>query len=260
MPVELAARRLGEGPPVLVLHGLLGQGRNWQAIAKRLARGRAVWLVDLRNHGASPWAEPMSYPAMVEDLVHMIEDRAGSLVAIVGHSMGGKAAMGTALMRPDLVSHLAVVDVAPVPYDHQVYAHYMAAMREVDPASLERRAEVEEALAEVDPDPRIRAFLASNIEADARGMRWAPNLDVLLRDLPEILDFPKAFLDRRFDKPTLFLLGERSDYLPPEDEAEARRLFPQATFKRIAGAGHWVHADQPQAVLEALDDLLPHAG
>ena len=256
--VGLAVRSLGEGAPVVVLHGLLGQGRNWQAIGKRLATmGRRVHLVDLRNHGASPWALPMTYAAMADDLV-ALEDRLGlSQVNLVGHSMGGKAAMMLALRRPERVDRLVVVDVAPVRYEHGSFARYLAAMRALDLDRLGRRAAVESALEPVEPDPRIRAFLASNLEGGEEGLRWAPNLAVLADDLPSILDFPAEARSGLFDGPALFLLGARSNYLEPATEPLVRRLFPRAEIRRIEGAGHWVHADAPEAVVAALDSFLP---
>lgn len=258
--VELAFRTIGDGPPLLVLHGLLGQGRNWQAIAKRLAAtGRRIVLVDLRNHGASPRARPTSYAAMAAD-VEAVLDRLGlERASLLGHSMGGKVAMVLALRRPLRVDRLVVADVAPVRYAHPVFARYMTAMHRLDLEGLGRRSAVEAALEAVDPDPRVRLFLSSNLEVTEHGLRWAPDLAALLADLDEILDFPEDALRLAFDRPSLFLLGARSDYLRPEHEPLVRRLFPQADIRRLDGAGHWVHADAPEAVIAALDGFLPRA-
>jgi pimeloyl-ACP methyl ester carboxylesterase len=259
MPVELATRDIGEGAPVIVMHGLLGQGRNWQAIAKRLTDGRQLSLVDLRNHGASPWASPMTYAAMVEDVLALADRRHWPEVALVGHSMGGKVAMQAALRAPERIAALAVVDVAPVPYRHGQFAAYIDAMRELDLAALGRRSAVEKALEAVDPDPRVRAFLTSNLEVTPERLRWLPNLEALRADLPAILDFPLPAPDASYAGPTLFICGERSDYLKEQEEPLVRRLFPQAAIERVAAAGHWVHADKPEAVIRLLDEFLPRA-
>jgi len=258
--VELAARSTGDGPPLLVLHGLLGQGRNWQAIAKRLAAtGRRLHLVDLRNHGGSPRARPTDYGAMAADIEALLDRLGLERASLLGHSMGGKVAMWLALSRPARVDRLVVADVAPVRYAHPAFARYMTAMRGLDLTALGRRSAVEAALEGVDPDPRVRAFLSSNLEVTEAGLRWAPDLDALLADLDAILGFPEGATRLAFAGPTLFLLGARSDYLGPEHEPLVRRLFPRAEIQRIAGAGHWVHADAPEAVVTALDGFLPRA-
>ena len=257
MAVALATREIGDGFPVIVMHGLLGQGRNWQAIAKRLGHGRTLSLVDLRNHGVSPWAEPMTYAAMVEDVLGFADARGWGRVALLGHSMGGKVAMAAALAQPERVERLAVVDVAPVPYRHGTFARYIRAMLDVRLDELGRRNAVETALQAVDPDPRVRAFLTSNLEVKPDRLRWLPNLELLLRELPTILDFPIADDQPAYPGPALFLCGANSDYLDATAEPVIHRLFQKATIERIEGAGHWVHADKPEAVIAALDRFLP---
>ncbi|MDX6752536.1 alpha/beta fold hydrolase [Geminicoccaceae bacterium 1502E] len=256
MATELAARKVGQGRlPVLVLHGLLGQGRNWGAIARALEGEASLWLVDLRNHGASPWRAEMTYEAMAADLAALIEREGLGQAALIGHSMGGKVAMTLALSRPELVDRLCVVDVAPVPYDHGAeFKGYIRAMQAVDLGRLRRRAEVEEALAEAAPDRGVRAFLASNLE-NGDPLRWQPNLAGLLEAMPGILDFPDP-AGRRFEGPTLFLRGARSRYVLPEHEARIRALFPKVSISTIEEAGHWVHAEQPARTVEILKGFL----
>lgn len=256
--VRLFVQEFGEGPPVLVLHGLLGQGRNWGAIGRRLARGRRVLLVDLRNHGRSPHHPVMTYTAMARDLEELIRSRGLASPSMVGHSMGGKAAMTLALRRPGLLGRLAVVDVAPVDYGaSELFAGHLRAMLAVDPGRLGRRAEAEAALAGAVADPRIRAFLASNLELVDGRLAWLPNLGVLLGALATIGGFPSDQTPVGADLPVLAIAGGRSDYVGPAGIAELRRLFPAVRLVSVPEAGHWVHADAPEAVLEALEGFLP---
>lgn len=229
-------------------------------MAKRLAAGRSVIAVDLRNHGRSPHADGMDYPAMAGDVAALVAREAAGPVALVGHSMGGKLAMTLALTRPDLVAGLAILDIAPVTYDHPAFARYLDAMLAVDLAAHPSRGAVEAALAEVDPDPRIRAFLTTNLDVGPEGARWLPNLAALRAAMPAILGFPADLAASRYTGPTLFLLGSRSDYLPKALEPAARALFPAARFERLEGAGHWLHADAPEATIAALDAFLPRQG
>lgn len=259
-PVDLVTSRVGQGPPVLVLHGLLGRGRNWATVAQRLAERFELRLLDLRNHGGSPRAAAMSYPAMAADLARLVEREGLAPVRLVGHSMGGKAVMTLALTRPELVERLAVVDVAPVDYGAgQGFAGYIRAMLAVDLEHVQRRAQVEAALAPAVPDPGIRAFLAANLETRDGRLRWLPNLPVLLESLPSITGFPAELQGRRYDGPTLFLRGGRSDYVLPEHEPLIRRLFPAVRIETVERAGHWVHAEAPAETVAALAAFLAPA-
>ncbi|MEO0360916.1 MAG: alpha/beta fold hydrolase [Pseudomonadota bacterium] len=238
-------------PPLIVVHGLFGSAKNWRAHAKRLGPGRRRIAVDLRNHGASGWDDRNDYAALAEDLAETIE-AAGGRAAILGHSMGGKAAMVLALARPDLVERMIVADIAPVAYEHDLMAE-IDAMRAVDLSGLQRRAEVEAALEPHVVTPAVRSFLAQSAILDD-DPRWALNLDALDRFMAEIVGFPEA--DGRFEGPTLFLHGGASDYVMPEHHARIEALFPAASFKTLDGAGHWLHADAPRPFLEASNAFL----
>ncbi len=258
--VPLAVDEAGEGPAVLFLHGLLGRGRNWASLARELARGRRVLLVDLRNHGRSPHHPVTTYPAMAGDVAALIEARGFGRVALVGHSMGGKVAMVLACTRPDRVERLVVVDVAPVDYGPSAeFASYLRAMAAIDPARFERRAEVERALAGAVPDARIRAFLASNLELRDGRLAWAPNLSALLAGLPAITGFPPDLPPAPPDLLVSVIAGGRSGYVRPDHRAAFLRLFAAPEFVTVPEAGHWVHADAPQRVVALLDALLPRA-
>ena len=255
MTLELACAEHGAGAPIVILHGLYGAKRTWATVAARLAARRRVLTADLRNHGESPWDTGHDYPALAADVARLIETRVGGPADVLGHSMGGKAAMMLALDRPDLVARLVVVDIAPAPSSGTA-AVAPRALREVPLAGLTRRAEVEEALAASVPDPQVRAFLAANVRAGPHGLAWTINLEALDGHFAEILSFPEIPAGASFPKPTLFIAGGRSDYLRPEHRPAIDRLFPQAVVETIPGAGHWVHAEAPAAFLEAVERFL----
>lgn len=254
--MKLNVIETGSGKQSLViLHGLLGSSRNWGGISTKLASGRRVMALDLPNHGASPWSEVMDYPFMARELAHFIEEQVGGPAAVVGHSMGGKAAMMLALTRPDLVERLVVVDIAPVSYTH-TFAPYIKAMRAAPLATAQRRGDIEAAMAEVIADPRVRAFLMQNLEGGSGGYRWRANLATLGAAMDDILAFPRFGDDAHYDGRTLFLHGAESDYVLPAHEDLIMALFPNARFQTVEGAGHWVHADQPVEFLSAVELFL----
>lgn len=259
MTLDLACAEFGAGAPVVILHGLYGAKRNWGSIAARLAARRRVLTVDLRNHGESPWDARHDYPALAADVARLIETRLGGPADVLGHSMGGKAAMVLALSRPELVSRLVVVDIAPAPSPGTA-AVAPAVLRAVPLAGLARRTEVEEALAAAIPDPAVRAFLAANVRAGpgpgCGGLAWTINLEALDRHFADILSFPEIAGGVAFTKPALFIAGGSSDYLRPEHRPAIDRLFPNAVVETIPGAGHWVHAEAPAAFLAVLERFL----
>ncbi len=242
----------GPAPTLLIAHGLFGSARNWGGIARTLAdRGRVV-SADLRNHGDSPWAEDHSYPALAADLAELSE-ALGPPLDVLGHSMGGKAAMALALTRPDLVRRLVVADIAPVAYSHS-QAHLVAAMRALDLAGRPTRAEADRRLAAAVPDAGLRAFLLQSLDLRADPPRWRLNLSALGANMAAITGWPD--LPGRFEGPALFLAGAASDYVRPEHRAAIRRAFPAARLARIPGAGHWLHADRPAEVAAAVRAFL----
>ncbi len=228
-------------PPLLIVHGLFGSARNWGVIAKRLSEARRVITLDLRNHGESDWQDSHLYTDLAGDLSAVIAERGGR-ADVVGHSMGGKAAMVLALTDPTAVRRLVVADIAPVAYGH-TQVHLIHAMRGLDLSRIESRRDADEALTATVAEPGVRAFLLQSLDVKAR--RWRLNLDVLERFMPEILGFPQ--MAGAFDGPTLMLSGAESDYVLPEHRPTIRSLFPKARFAKIPGAGHWLHADNPRA-------------
>jgi esterase len=258
MPIELAANEFGSGPPVAILHGLFGSGRNWRSVAQHLAARHRVLSFDLRNHGASPWADGMTYGEMVEDLRATLRTRGIERCALLGHSMGGKIAMLMALLHPGEVDRLVIVDIAPAANPPNLLA-YIHAMRTVALRGVKRRAEVDVALAGAVPDPAERAFLLQNLVIDEEAARWRLNLEAIERDFPEIVGFPDLAAGTAYRGPALFVAGARSNYIQPEHVPAIRRLFPQARIVRIEDAGHWVHAEQPQAFLQTVGPFLSSA-
>ncbi|HEY4605945.1 MAG TPA: alpha/beta fold hydrolase [Blastococcus sp.] len=272
---QLATRSLGEaGPHVVFVHGLFGQGRNWTSIAKGLAGDHRVTLIDLPNHGHSPWTDRVDYLDMAESVAAELE-RLGEPVVLVGHSMGGKVAMQLALRRPELLRALVVVDIAPTVYPLQggrtddpdeeasPFADFIAAMKRLDLADLRTRQDADEALRPSVPSRMVRSFLLQSLVrenvqdgGDGGGWRWRLNLDLLERDLGELRGFPAPPPGASFDGPVLWMAGANSAYVLPEDRPQMDALFPATRLVRIKNAGHWVHSEQPEVFLETLRRFL----
>lgn len=239
-------------PPLVIAHGLFGSGRNWGAIARRLSDGRQVVAVDMRNHGDSPKTAEHDYAAMAADLSATIAGLGGE-ADLLGHSMGGKAAMTLALSEPARVRRLVVADIAPVRYAHNQMA-FVRAMQAVDLAAVARRADADAALAPHVPDAGLRGFFLQSLTLSPSGAGWKLNLDALGARMPAIMDFPD--LPGAFARPALFLTGGASDYVEPGHWPRIRALFPDARHVEIPGAGHWLHADAPDAFAAAVASFL----
>ena len=229
------------GVPLLIAHGLFGSARNWGVLSKRLAdRGRVV-AVDMRNHGQSPWFDSHGYDDLAADLAEVIDGRWD----VLGHSMGGKAAMMLALTRPDKVDRLIVADIAPVTYSHSQIGP-IEAMRRADLSHASTRADVGAQLTGLEPG--VDTFLLQSL--DLKEKRWRLNLDVLATEMDRIIGFPQ--IEARFDGPTLFLSGADSTYVDRSHRERIKGLFPNAKFASIPGAGHWLHAEKPREFEEAV--------
>jgi esterase len=242
------ASSAAEAPTLLIAHGLYGSGRNWGVIARRLADQREVVAVDMRNHGDSPRFPTHSYPEMAADLAEVIEGL-GAPVDLLGHSMGGKAAMQLALTRPKLIRRLIVADIAPVPYQHDQTRNAQA-MASLDLTQITTRAEADAALAGRIDDPALRAFFLQSLDFRQHPPRWKLNLEVLETEMPIIVGWPGT--EGSFDHPALFLTGAESPYVRPEYRDVIRTLFPKARFAKIPGAGHWLHAEKPREFEETV--------
>lgn len=246
---------VGQGRPRFAfLHGLFGRGRNWTQVANSLAAaGYPAVLFDLPDHGHSAWTQRFSYPSMAETIAEEIELRMGSAAGLilVGHSMGGKVAMLTALTRPELIHGLVVIDIAPAS-SAQVgsFDQLIAALRALPLENYSSRAEVDAALSAAVPEAELRQFLLQNLRRKG-GWHWQPNLQLIADSLTEIGAWPQLDLEP-YPGPTLWLAGAESDYVQPAHDQAMQDLFPQVRKVVIPGAGHWVHADAPGLVIEEL--------
>jgi esterase len=256
MSAVLSSAEIGSGRPIIILHGLFGWKRNWTSIAKALSDDYRVFTLDLRNHGESQHIDGMSYEDMAADISCFIKSNNLGPVPVVGHSMGGKASMILALTEPELIERLLVLDIAPIPYDRD-YDDYIAILHGIDLSTITRRSEVDQAFEQAFPDRSIRAFLLQNLATDGQGsFRWRVNLDAIDNHMDDIMGFPDIDSDQAFEGQTLFLAGGNSDYVTQNHQAEIDRLFPNAELDFIDDAGHWVHAEQPDAFVERLKTFL----
>jgi pimeloyl-ACP methyl ester carboxylesterase len=249
------------GPRVAFLHGLFGPGRNWSTIAKALAGPAAdqarCTLVDLPDHGRSPWSEEFSFESYAASVASTLRSIDPGPWAVVGHSLGGKTAMVLALLEPELVSRLVVVDIAPKSYGSlERFGGYIREMQELPLAQIADRADAQARFAE--PDPGIKSFLLQNLRRDGSSWRWQANVELFAADAAKgtgsaIAAFPFAPGDvEPYAGPVLWLAGSDSGYIGPEDAERMRALFPRVRLVTVRGASHWVHTDAPQVVVEAL--------
>jgi esterase len=248
--VILHAVEAGEGPPLALLHGLFGHAANFGTVQRSLRTRFRVIALDLRNHGASPHGPAMDYPTMAEDVLETVRARRALPCALVGHSIGGKAAMAAALEAPAAVSRLVVADIAPVAYP-PAFGDFVAAMQAVPLHPGLTRAEADAVLAGRVDTPRIRGFLLQNLRlGPAPG--WKIGLAEIAAALPVIADWPDLEATS-YNGLAVFVAGERSDYIRPEYRPAIRALFPAARFVTLKEAGHWLHADNPDGFVAILD-------
>jgi len=242
--MKLNFRSIGYGPPLLILHGLLGSLDNWVPQAQLLAAHFQVLLPDLRNHGRSPHAAEFDHEVMVADIVELIQDQNLGQVSVLGHSLGGKVAMRLAQLHPDKVRRLVVVDIAPRE-DPPRYADILTAMQRLDLHQFQRREQVNAALFSAVPEKRLRQFLLKNLgRNDTGGLYWKPNLAAIAAGYVNACRALPTGSSCRV--PTLFVRGGKSDYLREEDAVLIQRMLPESQMTTLAAAGHWVHADAPE--------------
>jgi esterase len=248
--MELYSRIEGSGFPMVLLHGLLGSSDNWRTVSKRLGQSYKVYSVDLRNHGQSPHGGRMTYPVMADDLRELLERQEISEAHVVGHSLGGKAAMQFAISYPDRVKKLVVIDIAPKAYPPSQRS-ILAALDQLELQSFKSFGEIDAALAPAIPELAVRQFLMKNIaRVPNSGFRWRIDIASIGKSYDHLT---KAIIPaRRYDKPACFVRGGRSDYIQDTDLPSIRAIFPRAELATIAGAGHWLHAEATDEFLRVL--------
>ncbi len=241
-------------PALIILHGLFGSATNWRSLSKQMAREREIHCLDLRNHGRSPWADDMSYPAMAADVARYIHDQQLFNPVVLGHSMGGKAAMVLALQYPQLTSAIVVADIAPVNYSHN-HDDYIQAMRRLDLGALSSRNEADRSLAADIPNAGERQLLIQNLTYEHGKLKWRINLDAITADMQVLFQFPEQDL-AAYQRPTAFIHGRQSEYVLAKYQPTIDALFPDNQLTAIEDAGHWVHAEQPRAFLTVLAEFI----
>jgi esterase len=254
-------RTVGEGRPLVIVHGLFGSGDNWQTLAAKFPGYRVV-LPDLRNHGSSPWSDEFKITDLAADLGELADGLGLGPCPWVGHSLGGKAVAELALSSPDRVTGIAVLDIAPRQSEPH-YPGFVPALLGLDLAALTSRSDAQAKLEAAITDRPTLLFLLKSLVSDPgapHGWRWKLNLASLEKNYAEI--WKPVALGRVWDGPALFLYGGASDYVRigddanPGDEVLIRQLCPRAEFVEVAGAGHWLHAEKPVEVVGALNAWL----
>ncbi|MEQ8908346.1 MAG: alpha/beta fold hydrolase [Vicingaceae bacterium] len=252
--VALNYKKLGEGEPLIILHGLFGSLDNWMTLAKKWAEKYEVWLVDQRNHGKSPHTDQHSYSLMAEDLLQFLKEHNIEKANVLGHSMGGKTAMEFAMQHPDKVDKLIVVDIAPVSYEVHHW-RIINALESVDLKAITSRKEAEQQLAKKIEEQGVRLFLLKNLDRLGEGeYQWKFNLHLLKEEIVPISEW--AISEGEFVKKTLFIKGENSNYILAEYGAAIAKKFPNYQVEEIEKAGHWVHAEAPKAFFEIVNQFL----
>lgn len=250
-----------EGPRVIFLHGLFGQGKNWTGIAKSLSGDHRLTMVDLPNHGRSAWTDQVSYAEMAMAVGDLLSDQSSEPATVIGHSMGGKVAMTLALLRPRLVDRLGVVDISPVRYGElSNFADYVRGMRALDLHTLPDRQSADTALQPYVPDETVRSFLLQNLRrvtdrTEGPAWRWQMNLHLLGDHLADLGEWLPLHTDA-YPGPVLWLAGAQSRYITPDHAPTMRALFPRVQLVTVKNAGHWVHSEQPKVFEAALRRFL----
>ncbi len=252
--MQLHYRTLGQGQPFILLHGIFGTSDNWQTFGNQLADLYQVFLVDQRNHGLSPHSDRFDYPAMAEDLKEFIAQHKLESPVILGHSMGGKVAMFFAVSDPSLFEKMIIVDIAPkyYPVHHQKILEGLGTVK-ID--EITSRKEAEEQLSSHIEDRGVRQFLMKNLKrTDSDHYAWKLNLPVIRDNIEKVGEAVPT--GHPVEKPMLFVRGDKSDYISDKDEKEIKEIFPKAEIVTIPEAGHWVHAEQPEALYKAVMEFL----
>jgi len=239
--MKLFFRKYGEGKPLIILHGLFGTADNWNTMGKRFGERFTTYLVDLRNHGQSPHSDEWTYDAMVEDIRGLMDDEGIETAHLMGHSMGGKVAMFFSLKYPSRIDKLIVSDISPRYYPVH-HGEILDALASVDLLSIHSRKEAEELMAGKIRDEGTRQFLLKNLYWKDEKLAWRFNLDVISKGIDEVgRALPEG---GSYTGPTLFIRGEKSDYITDGDWKDIQQYYPNSQLATL-NSGHWVHAEKP---------------
>jgi esterase len=264
--MKLFYRKYGNGPPLIILHGLYGSSDNWTTIAKSLAESFTIYLPDQRNHGQSPHSNIHDYNSMRDDLFELAADLKLNKFFLAGHSMGGKTAISFAIKWPEMIYGLLIADISPFINENSIYSTYnqhltiLKAMLSIDLSQISTRGEAESILLEKIPSEKVRGLILKNLKRTPdNNFTWKINASSLLKNLGKIMEG----IDRNADAneritgfPVIFLQGEDSDYLSSGDFRDILKVFPAAEFIKVADSGHWIHSDRPDEVVKNLKKLL----
>lgn len=265
--MKLFFRKYGEGPPLIILHGLYGSSDNWVSIAKKISGHFTVYLPDQRNHGQSPHSGVHDYESMSSDIREFARDNNLGKFFLAGHSMGGKTAALFALKWPELLDGLIIADISPFETkssnseSYNQHLSILKTLQETDISKAASRVEIERILADRIRSERDRALIMKNIRRNDDGsFTWKTNNSSLLKNIDNILDSITGTgitFEYVTGFPVIFLKGENSGYLPDADRSKILKLFPAAEFRIIKNAGHWLHTDNPEAVVEVFKGVSP---
>jgi esterase len=258
--MKLFFRKYGTGPPLIILHGLYGSSDNWVTIAKRLSENFTVYLPDQRNHGQSPHSEIHDYGSMSMDLLDLTREIKINKFFLAGHSMGGKVAINFAMKWPEKINSLIVIDISPFLasrregkfYDE--HRHILESVLSIDLSKIASRTEAEISLASRIESERTRSFIMKNLQRRGENkFGWKMNVTSLSDNLGNIFDgLPRP--DKETESvtgfPVTFIKGEDSEYLPMAELSAIKKLFPAAEMITVKNAGHWVHAEKPEAIID----------
>jgi len=264
--MKLFYMKYGNGPPLIILHGLFGSSDNWVTIAKNLSDSFTVYLPDQRNHGQSPHSDIHDYDSMRDDLFELVVDLKLKKFFLAGHSMGGKTAISFALKWPEMITGLLIADISPFINENtndSAYNQHLTILNEmlsIDLSLISTRSGVESVLLKKIPSDKVRGFILKNLRrSSSNNFSWKINVSSLLSNLEKIMEG----IDRKTNIsqqvtgfPVIFLKGSDSDYLPSTDFMDIQKVFPAAEFIVVANAGHWIHSDQPAEVVKNIKRLL----
>jgi len=248
--MKLFCRQFGSGKPIIILHGLFGLSDNWVSIGKVLAHNYKVIVPDLRNHGQSPHSSIFNYDAMAGDISELMDDLELSSAIIMGHSMGGKVAMQFALQYPERTGKLIVVDMSMRQYEErQSQIEIIKAMMAIDFEKVDSRSEISELLRQSITEEKVRLFIMKNLYRVTRShLGWRPDLKSIYQNIDCVFEAISG--ESVYQGASLFIHGDDSDYVLESDISQIQHHFPQAVFKVVPDAGHWVHADNPEGFLK----------